>query len=401
MTGRDGVQPRPRPEALRVLQLIPSLEKGGAERLVLDACRELGQRPDVLVRLVTLSEANAYPSLTAEIDWRVAPGRFAPSVRGKGVRNLDRLRAEMLAFRPHVVHSHLFAAEMASREIRYAGPAYFTHGHNEMPELAGASWTMLRSKRRLTNYYERLWLLRRYRELGNHFLAVSRMVQRFFESVLPGDLRRVTLLPNAVSLERFRFSGERHPSGTVWRLVSVGSLLPNKNHVFLVEVVAELVRRARPVVLTLLGEGPCRGPITERARALGVSERVRLSGAVENVEQELKDQHLYVHAARRESFGLTLIEAMAGGLPVVCLDGGGNAELMEEGRNGFLLPEPDVAAFAGRVECALTDEPYYQALASGARRGAEAFDMRTYAGRLLAIYEDAVGRAQERDRDAG
>jgi phosphatidylinositol alpha 1,6-mannosyltransferase len=111
---------------------------------------------------------------------------------------------------------------------------------------------------------------------------------------------------------------------------------------------------------------------------------------VERVEDALREQHLYVHSATREPFGLTIVEAMASGLPVVCIDGGGNAELIENGVNGFVVRPGNVADFADRVEQALGDPARYETLAAGARRTAERYDIGAYAERLLQLYREAL-----------
>lgn len=73
---------------MKILQIIPTLRKGGAERLALNICHELAKRDGITIKLVTLHPQNDYQELTEGLDWTVIPATFIPSITGKAIWNV-------------------------------------------------------------------------------------------------------------------------------------------------------------------------------------------------------------------------------------------------------------------------------------------------------------------------
>lgn len=358
--------------------------------MALDICRALARRPGFEVRLATLCEVNEYPALAADVEPLVVPTRFLPRLVRPPVRETDALRDLIRGFRPHVVHTHLFEAELATRSIGWTGSAYFTHVHGPMPPLERPSLADLATRRGLTNAYERRLILQAYRRLGNHFLAVSAHMREYVQRMLPAEAGPVTAFPNAIDLERFRPPEARQPPLGELRMVTVGSLIPLKNHSFLLDALQALRARGAPASLSVLGAGAERQRLAERAQQLGVSEDLHLCGLVEDVGRALREAHVYVHAAVQEAFGLVIVEAMATGLPTVCLDGLGNRDLVRNGENGFVLGTADPERFADRVMDVVSDPATYAGMSATAAAFARAFDIEPYLDRLLALYEAEI-----------
>jgi glycosyltransferase involved in cell wall biosynthesis len=151
-------------------------------------------------------------------------------------------------------------------------------------------------------------------------------------------------------------------------------------------VLQRLLDSGREASLTILGEGPEHQSLIAKANSSGLGERVHLPGCVEDVERWLAAAHVYVHAAVYEPFGIAILEALATGLPVVTLDGGGNRDIVKDGVNGWLLPVPDAAAFAGRVLEVVSAPLVYSRMSAAATASAESFGIDGYADALIALY---------------
>jgi glycosyltransferase involved in cell wall biosynthesis len=106
------------------------------------------------------------------------------------------------------------------------------------------------------------------------------------------------------------------------------------------------------------------------------------------VENYLFDCDLYVHSAIYEAFGLVLIEAMAAGLPVVCLDGKGNRAIMEDGKNGFIVYEQNAEMFAGKILELVNTPGLYPAMSIYAKEYAKKYDIKEYVDKLVAFYKE-------------
>ncbi len=106
------------------------------------------------------------------------------------------------------------------------------------------------------------------------------------------------------------------------------------------------------------------------------------------------DSHIYLHTAWYEPFGLVLLEAMAAGLPCVTLDGKGNRDLIEDGRNGFLLEREDASAFADRIVELATDRERYREISAYAQEFAKTYDIDAATDRLVDFYRARVERSR-------
>jgi glycosyltransferase involved in cell wall biosynthesis len=130
-------------------------------------------------------------------------------------------------------------------------------------------------------------------------------------------------------------------------------LRPEKNHLQLVEAIAMLRRRAEGrsghARALIIGDGPMRGAIEERARRLGVAPYVAITGFQQDVRPFVAACDVMALTSFTEAFSLAAIEAMALGRPVVHSEVGGAAEMIRPGRNGFLYPVGDTPALVDRL----------------------------------------------------
>jgi glycosyltransferase involved in cell wall biosynthesis len=142
----------------------------------------------------------------------------------------------------------------------------------------------------------------------------------------------------------------RPPRTDELRLVSVGGLIERKDPVLAVETVAELLRRGVPARLTLVGEGDLRERVLARAAALGVADRVRLTGSLDGagVRAELATADLFFGPTRADNFFVSAAEALVAGRPVVVGATGGQGEYITP-EVGELVPVQDASAYADAV----------------------------------------------------
>jgi glycosyltransferase involved in cell wall biosynthesis len=147
-------------------------------------------------------------------------------------------------------------------------------------------------------------------------------------------------------------------------------LRPEKNHLQMVEAIAMLRRRGIGARALMIGDGPMRAAVEARARRLGVSGEVTITGFQQEVRPFVAACDAIALPSITEAMSLAAIEAMALGKPVVHSEVGGAAEMIRPGRNGFLFPVGDTAALVDRL-AALSDRAMCARLGARAREVVE------------------------------
>lgn len=370
---------------IKIIHIIPSLRRGGAERLVLDIVSELNKKSEVEVKLIIFSDINDYSKEYPSVHPVFIPSTVSASVFGKWNYNVNELSKFIKSFKPNVIHTHLFEAEFVTRTIDYPKAKWFSHCHDNMVQFENFTLQTLVDKKKLANYYEKYYLINRYKANGgNHFIAISRYTQTYFQkTVTPFP---ITLLPNAIDYHRFYKLKQTDVGQRPLILINVGSLVDNKNQTFLIDVVNVLRNKNIDVRLNLLGDGNNRAVLDYKIQKNQLGNQVILNGIVDCVEEYLWQSDIYVHSAFSEALGLTLIEAMAAGLPVITLDGKGNRDLIEEGKNGYMLYSQNAEAFADKIIQLWNNPEKYREMSKYAQKYTKQYDIKEYVDRLLELY---------------
>lgn len=187
------------------------------------------------------------------------------------------------------------------------------------------------------------------------------------------------------------------PLDRAWSLVQAARLVPKKGLATALRAFAEFGRSHPAATFTIAGEGPMEQELRALAQELGVSDRVRFCGFLDQprLQDVFRAAHIFLHPSETaggdvEGVPNAMLEAMAGGLPVVATRHGGIPEVIEDGVTGLLCPEKDHAALAAALG-RLADEPaLFDALA---RAGSAAVRERFSAGRQIAAVEDLYREA--------
>ena len=371
---------------MRVLHIIPTLRKGGAERIALDICIELQKRKGVEVLLVTLHEDNDYPTLSAKVNCVVCNSKYITSIKGKHQVDLVQLQNVVDEFKPAIIHSHLFEAEIVSRNLNAKGVKFITHCHDNMYQFNNLSFCKSPKKNSLTNWYEKKLLVKLYKKCNNIFIANSIDTANFYKKSLPNKMTKtIFIIDNAINFNSFYNPNKRKLAEPV-HLINVGSFVKKKNQDFLIDVIKLLNSRGVPSTLTLLGDGPLRSSVQDNVKKANLEAQVELPGNVENVQDYLNKSTIYVHSATYEPFGLVQVEAMAAGLPVVALDGKGNRELIQNGSNGFMVSKVDPIDFAEKIIKIIENNQTYLTFSKKSIDFAKKYDIVNYVDELLKNY---------------
>jgi glycosyltransferase involved in cell wall biosynthesis len=373
---------------MKIVHIIPTLKKGGAERLVLTICNELNNFKIHKVLLITFHPDNEYSYLTNEIDWQVISSVYVPSLLGKPQINVAQLQRVIQEFDPDIIHTHLWEAEIISRQIIFPKAKWFSHFHDNMKQLE--TLNLAPSKESITNYYEKLLITKKYRSHNNYFICISNDTVKYAKKTLPKKLKEnIHYLPNAIDFERFS-NAEKVKGSKSLKLINIGSLVRKKNQIFLIAVIEILLKKSVNVELVILGDGPLKKDLKKEIQEKKLENNIFLNGNVNNPEYYLWNSDLYVHSATYEPFGLVLLEAMAAGLPVITLNGKGNKDIIKQGQNGFILDNENPQLFAEKIVDVWDNRELHNSLGAYASTFAKKYDIKKYIGNLLMLYKKTL-----------
>lgn len=286
---------------LKILRVIPDLQVGGVQRMLFRSLETLAAR-GVRSEIACLSERGELAPQFERAGFPVHTLGFSSRLDPAG---LWRLRQLVRRGGFHLVHSHMYAANLATNcaLIGNGAVAVLNGYHSHRP----------------TQTRGQAWRVRSTQWKPGAFLAVSRAVaDALLEIGIPESRIRIVYNGIAVPAEPPPVPHAAHAPRL--DLVWIGRFVRQKRVPFLLDVVEVSRRRGVPLRLTLVGDGPRRQEIERRIREKNLGDVVRLVGFSSNVEDYLKEADLFISASEREGFSNTVLEAGAMGRGMLLSD---------------------------------------------------------------------------------
>jgi glycosyltransferase involved in cell wall biosynthesis len=345
---------------LRVVHLVPGLAIGGLEKLLVEFAHH-ADRERFALRFVALDGRGVLAKEIESYGWPVTaldvPDGLHPCLFLCLARLLGRWRADVI--HTHDERAHVYGT-LAGVLARVPQIIHTQHGRKPL------------SRRQS-------WLLRITSQFLDRFVGVSDDVGRWaVQQRVP--TRVIRTIRNGIDLERFPFTGPCNDGPAVL----VARLSPEKDVETLLRAARLVVRETPDFRLEIAGDGPCLPALHQSAAAHGLAGCVRFLGSVREIPALLGRASLFVLSSLTEGVSLTLLEAMASGLPVIATRVGGNPEVVADGETGLLVPPGDPRALAAAVFRLRRDWGQAAQLGRAGRRRVEAcFDVR----RMVAEYE--------------
>ncbi|HPF37077.1 MAG TPA: glycosyltransferase [Phycisphaerae bacterium] len=385
----------PARELVNTLLLTSSLERGGAERQVVELARSLD--PNVFrVFVCSLSDDNPLADQLGPVAERFS----VIAKRNKyDVGLIRRVAHFMRAHRIDVVHSFMFDAEIVGRLAgRLAGvPAIICS--NRCPH-----WQRRRFK---------LWVARATAGCFDRMIANSRAGMLYERDEQKVPERKLCVIPNGVDTNRFR--PDRSPAlrdalGIAQDAIVVGMIAHfrgNKDHDTWLRAAAEVLKTHPDTIFvsagSIDGETPdhCFGRARDLARTLGIEHAVRFLGPRGDVAELYSMLDIKTLSSRFEGTPNVVLEAMAAGLPTIVTDVSDNALIVREGETGFVVPMGDAALMARRMSELVGDTNLRRRMGDAARsRAVQEYSVEALGRRTGEVYLDAL-RAKGAAKVAG
>jgi glycosyltransferase involved in cell wall biosynthesis len=292
--------------------------------------------------------------------------------------------------RPAIVHTHTskagFVGRLAAWLARVPVVIHQPHGHVFYGYWGRPRTAAFVALERLAAHWTDTIVTLTPREVTEHLeRGIGRRAQF---AVVPSGVPTQALRAASPSRAEARARLGLPPEAYV--IAGVGRLVPVKGFDLLVTALAGVAARVPDTHVVLIGSGDEQDALQARAAALGVADRLHITGSVTDVVGRLAGADVLAAPSRNEGMGRVLVEAMALGLPVVGTRVGGIGDVITENECGLLVPPDDAAALTeALVELGL-DTARRAQLGAAARPRAEAFSTTVAVTTMRAIYDGLV-----------
>ncbi len=303
---------------------------------------------------------------------------------------------EIESFDPHIIHSHhpFLLGATALRAARKKNlPLVFTH-HTLYERYT--HYIPLHSDK-LEIFVSRLATL--YANFCNHVIAPSQSIADLIRS--RGVKSPIEVIPTGVDTSFFAsgrgddFRKKNGISSEDLVIGHIGRLAPEKNLKFLSSATAEFLSARPDGYFMVVGKGPSEADIERIFQKAGLGERLIMTGQLggRDLRNAYQAMDLFVFSSQTETQGMVLVEAMAAGKPVIALEASGTREVVEDGKNGRLLPaDISIHGFAAAIEQWAECADECRRWPMEALKTAELFSRNRSARRLNDLYETIIER---------
>jgi len=366
---------------LRIEMVLPSLEPGGQELVVVRLANELRARGHDVGVTVTMEEGSlAAPLRESGHDIALVP---APGLKTNW--RAPSLIARFAQRRPDVVHVHSGVWLKAARAARAAGTRRVIHTvHGLLDREPWYGDTLKRLAARATDVV----------------VAVSDPLHRYLVEDVRLHPAQVVTVINGVNTAAFRPGNKvgtlRQQLGIAAESIVIGHvarLAPIKNQILLIDAFAAFQRQVEDAHLIIVGDGPERASLEQRIRELSIETSAHLVGTFDDTAPLYREFDVFVLCSRAEGTSMSILESMASGVSVVATEVGGNPALLDAGSCGLLIPSENKDALVAALARLSMNETERAAFARAGRRRAEStYSESKVVDQYVELY-DGSGRA--------
>jgi len=273
--------------------------------------------------------------------------------------NTIKIRKVQSIFKKHSIDTVMFSL---SEDLKLFGKAAYKSNLQNIVYLRELAMPVRNNRR------NRFFLSNVVTHLIANSKETKRLVLQNFNGFIPLD--KVKVIYHGLDFSKIpEVSGKTENGKLV--IGNAGRLTQQKGQRYLIDL-AELLREKHTnFVIKIAGKGDLEQELKQEVAKRNLQEYVQLLGFVENINAFMQELDLFVLTSQWEGFGFVIAEAMAAGTPVVAFDITSNPELVVDGKTGYLVKFPDVAAMAEKVDQLLSDRKLAQEMALNGRKRVE------------------------------
>jgi glycosyltransferase involved in cell wall biosynthesis len=373
---------------VKVAQIVPMLSPGGAERVAVHIARGLNRRRyEPLVISFT-------GRVGCDLDYMLEDAgievRYLGKHPGFDYRVYGRLDAVLKECEPDVIHTHLHVLRYALPSMLLMKRVAMVHTVHNLAEREIEPRARLIQRYALTHGVKPVAVAEEVAASLGTLYGIHRC--RVISNCIPTDLYANPQTPR----KEWRAKQGFKDSDVLF--VCVARFASQKNHALLLKSFAQGPASDLRAHLVLVGEGDLRADLEEQAKKLNLAGKVHFLGLRSDIPDVLAAMDVFVLSSDYEGNPLSVLEAMASGLPIVSTAVGGVPKLFEAGNEGFLVPPGDFQGLAKSMNSLLKYEAARQSMGEAAASHArKKFDVSNMVRAYEEVYEDQLALSQLRN----
>ena len=354
---------------MKIIQIIPNFALAGAERMAEALLLEL-KRQGCEVAAVSLQDFHSV--ITDNLEANGIKVYYLGKRRGLDLSMIAKLVEILRREKPDVIHTHLFICKYAIPAAIMAGVKGRVHTVHNVAEKE-------RQQKKLQHFF--------YHRCRVIPVGLSPLVKASIEQLyrLPGE--RVPMVYNGIDTTKAVLKTD-YRTEKEFRFLHVGRFSPQKNHASMVEAFAKLHSKYPRTSLTMIGSGELLDAVREQIAELGLRDAVHTPGQMNNMMEQYPRYDAFILPSVYEGMPITLIEAMATGMPIAASAVGGVPDMLEH-ETSALLCSPQSDSIAEVMERLYLDEQLRERLGRQALADSARFTAQAMTQAYLDIYRDA------------
>jgi len=370
---------------MKIIQIIDNFFPGGAQSMQVVFAQSIREYPDIELTIVSLRENDQYTNIPNKIEATGARVVYFSAKKlydpVRFVRLINFLRHEKF----DIVHTHLPSSNVLGTIAgRLAGIPVISAIRNSHDDTWGHLSVFLQKLETFTLCY-----------LSHQVMAVGHATAAAQQHRLGN--KQITPVPNALRVTPPLLSDKRNQirtelvgDATQPLLISTGRLVPQKGYGDLLTAFAEVHKRHPEAVLVIAGEGPLHNELTDRITTLGLKGYINLLGFRNDVPLLLGASDIFVSSSHWEGLSVSILEAMAAGLPVVATNVSDTPQVVVEG-TGHVVPPHEPTLLADALCSLLSNPSQRHSFGSAARSFIEKkHNPAAWADKILNMYKSVI-----------
>ena len=357
---------------MRILHIINSLEAGGAQKLLADMLPRMSQHSDVEINVAVFKMMDSdNERILKETGIKIIDIGASPL----SLKSFRRLMPVMKS--ADIVHVHLFAANYitAITNIFVGKPLVFTE-HSTHNKRRNHKWLRPIEK----------FIYSRFSSIA----CISEQTAQTLTNWIGHKIadRKITVIPNGIDLSKYKNAIQKTPKEIFGRsgipLLMVSRFVESKDQPTVIRALRSVNNPDAFIVFA--GDGPLKRKCEQLAVESGLSDRILFLGTRDDVPEIIKASHVGIQSSNWEGFGLTAVEMMAGGIPVIASDVDGLKQVVEGA--GQTFPAGEEEALSDRINAILdSDTGLYQKMMSAGRAKVSEYSIDETVANYISLYK--------------